>query len=114
MERKSIKIAFSILGKRWTLRILTKRGFKRRYKNALAVTLGHKRRIDLGPSGTDLETIIHELVHAYSCELCLSSTNCVAIEDFEEIFAEFVAKRGQELLDKATSLHTPVQNVTNT
>jgi hypothetical protein len=76
--------------------------------DSVAITTFHKRRIDLSPYGRDLETIVHELVHAYLHELCLHSTNEMTADDVEEVFCELMAKRGRELLDLADSLYAKI------
>jgi len=97
-----LQLDFFILGKEWTLRVLSEKYFRKKNGGAAAaVTKVHKRRIELRPKFLDRETIVHELVHAYLYELCLHSTNDMSLADLEEIFAELMAKRGKELLDKA-------------
>lgn len=107
------RINFEILGKKWTLRLLKrKRYFEKHGADSIALTKVHKRRIDLAPSGTDLETIIHELVHAYLTEICTHTAN-LDDEQLEEIFAELMAKRGREMLDLADRLHAQVTELTS-
>lgn len=107
-----IKIEFQILGKNWTIRLPKKKRYKKRYgARCLAVTDTEKRRIDLGPKGRDLETITHELVHAYLGELCTGSTD-LDDDNLEEIFAEMMAKRGIELLNLAKELYNRIQEAT--
>lgn len=103
-----IKIKFKVLSKDWTLRLLKKKKYKGKYGNdSVAICNVNKRRIDLGTSGHDLETIVHELVHAFLGELCLNSAD-MDDENIEEIFAELMAKRGKELLALADDLHNQV------
>lgn len=98
----SLQLELSILGKGWTLRILSEKYFKKKNGNAAAaVTKVHRRRIELRPKFLDHETVVHELVHAYLYELCIHSTDEMSLNDMEEVFAELMAKRGRELLDKA-------------
>jgi len=97
-----LQLEFFILGKEWTLRVLSEKYFKKKNGNAAAaVTKVHKRRIELRPKFLDRETIVHELFHAYLSEMCLHSTNELTVADMEEICAELMAKRGIELLAKA-------------
>lgn len=103
--KDAIEVDFKILSKKWKLRVLNKKDYgKKNGKDSLAVTKVHRRRIDLSPKGSDLETIIHELTHAYLYEMCLHSTHEISGDDLEEIFAEMMAKRGKELLKLADSL----------
>lgn len=108
-----VKADFKILGKCWTIRALKKSKYnKKNGKDSVAVTKMHKRCIDLGPKGCDLESIVHELVHAYLYEMCLHSTNELTIPDLEEVFAELMAKRGYEILHLAESLMTTLSQET--
>lgn len=98
------KIEFGILQKTWTIRLLKKKKYKNKYgSDSVAITYVNKRRIDLGPNGRDFETIVHELVHAFLGELCTHSADLDA-DALEEVFAELMAKRGQELLNLAVDL----------
>ncbi len=98
------KIEFNILGKTWKLRVLKRKKYhKTNGTDSVAITYVNKRRIDIGPGGVDLETVVHELVHAYLAEMCTHSAD-LDNENLEEIFAELMAKRGQELLDLAKNL----------
>lgn len=100
-----MKIKFRVLGKRWKLVIPKSRKYTRKHgKDSVAVTLAWKRQITLHPQGTDLETIVHELVHAYAGEMCLRSTNKIKKGDWEEVYAEMLAKRGREILNLADKL----------
>lgn len=102
---------FPILGKEWQLRILKKKKYnKKRGKDSVATTIAYKRRIDIHESGTDLETLIHELVHAYLHELCLGSCTKLSAEDIEEFFAELMAKYGRELLELAEAVYMEIHN----
>lgn len=98
------QISIRVLGKPWKLRLFTRKKFNKKHdKFCVAITNINKRRIDFSPDGVDKETIVHELVHAYLGEFCLYSTD-LDVDNLEEIFAEMMAKRGQEILDKSASL----------
>ncbi len=99
-----IEVAFKILNKPWTIRVLKRSKYKKKNgSDSVAVTKVHKRQIDLGPKGHDLETVCHELTHAYLSEMCTHSAD-LTIHDLEEVFAELMAKRGYELLGLAEQL----------
>ena len=105
------QIAFKILNKRWVIRLMKKKKFNdKNGADNCAITKVHKRRIDLSPSGRDLETITHELCHAYKGEMCIHSSALDA-DAVEEFFCELVAKRGQEIIDLAIKLHKEVQAI---
>lgn len=102
------RLFFQILSKDWTLRVLKKKKYKKKNgSDSVAVTYVNKRRVDIGPDGQDLETIVHELVHAYLAELCTHSAD-LTTDALEEIFAELMAKRGHELLTLASELHRQI------
>jgi hypothetical protein len=108
-----VRIPFTVLGKVWTLRLLKKKKYKQKNgSDSVAVTKAYKRTIDLGPNGMDKETLVHELWHAFLAECCTFSAD-LTIEAFEEICAELMAKRGQEILDTAEELLNSMQNPPN-
>jgi hypothetical protein len=97
-------INFEILGKEWKLKVLKNRRYKKKNgEDSVGMTKGWKRQIDLPILGVELETIIHELVHAYLTEMCHDGT-APTVADLEEIYSELMAKRGQELLNLAADL----------
>lgn len=100
-----IKKIFKILGKNWSLRLLSKAQYIKIHGNdSIATTQRYRRIIDLGPEGTSKDTISHELVHAYIVELCLYSAD-FDNENLEEVFAELLSRRGRELLKTTDRLH---------
>ena len=104
-----ISTKFRIVGKRWEIRLLSKKKYRKKNGDgSVAITLMHKRRIEVSPKGFDLETILHELVHAYLSELCIWSAN-LEDDNIEEVFAELLAKRGRELLDLGDKLLLELQ-----
>ncbi len=112
MTEKKIDILFTILGKSWKARLLTKSYYKKKHGNdSVAISLLHKRKIDFSPKGFDLETVVHELTHAYLYELCTHSAD-ISTEAIHEVFAELMAKRGYELLRTADSLYKQILDIT--
>lgn len=107
-----IKIKFLIMGKSWTIRLLKKKQFKKKNGNGIGVTKGWKRVIDLHPGGFDLETVNHELSHAFRAEMCVDSMTEPTPADVEEFYAELIAKRGRELLDLGDELHKQIMDLT--
>lgn len=105
-----LEINFSVLTKPWTLRVLHKKRYtKKRGQDSLATTLMHKRRIDVHENGLNIETVIHELVHAFTSELCITSCNEISSDDWEEFFSELMAKYGRDLLDLADMIMEKVK-----
>lgn len=73
---------------------------KRNGKDSIAICLLHKRRIEVSMVKDDaqrLETVVHELYHAYVYEMCTHSAN-LDHDAREEVGAEIMSKRGYELL----------------
>ncbi len=106
-----MKLQFSVLSKKWTMRLLDRKRYNKKHGNdSLAITHVQKRRIDLSPKGMDLATITHELVHAYLAELCVHSCD-LDDENLEEIFAELLSRRGREMLTKAQAIHSKVSKL---
>lgn len=107
--KRYLVLNFEVLGKAWTLRVLSEKYFKKKNGGgACAVTKVHKRRIELRPKFLDLETVLHELTHAYKYEMCLHSTVSMQEDDWEEFVCELVAKRGREILTQGEALHAQV------
>lgn len=107
-----IKLKFLVMNKEWTLRLLKKKQFKKKNGSGLGATKGWKRVIDLHPGGFDLETINHELAHAYRAEMCVDSMTDQTPADVEEFYAELISKRGRELLDLGDDLFKRVKALT--
>lgn len=105
-----LKIQFLVLGKSWTLRLLARKKYVRKNGTNAAVTAGWKRIIDLGPRGYDLETIRHELVHAYLTEMGYDCVDNLTAAQMEELCCELFARRGQEILDLADELLEKMAN----
>jgi hypothetical protein len=102
---KPTQYQFEILGKPWTLRLMKRGKYKTKIgSDSVALTTFYKRRIDLSPFGRDLETIIHELTHAYLHEMCQPDPHSVQIDELEETYCELMAKRGKELIALAEHL----------
>lgn len=102
------KINFDILGKKWQVRVLKRKKYmKKNGRDSVAITDIDKRRIDISPYGMNLETVVHELLHAYLGEMCTRSAD-FDDDALEEIFAEFMAKRGRELLDVADTIYDKI------
>lgn len=105
------KIKFRIMGKIWVIRIMPNRKFIRKHgDDCLAITIFHKNRIDIARCARSKDTVVHELVHAYLDEMCVTSTS-MSKDDMEEVFAELMAKRGAELLALAKDLTQKMKNL---
>jgi hypothetical protein len=105
-----LTVKFNILNKEWKLKLLkNKKHKKKNGDDNVAITKYWKREISISIGGADLETIVHELVHAYRAEMCTGSMTEMSADDMEENCCEVFAKRGRELLDLADILFTQVE-----
>lgn len=101
MKAKYIGIKKKILGSKWQIRFYTVKAYDK-HKDTIASDLGctvcYKKRIYISIRKKGLlDTIIHEMVHAYLAMLCIKTAN-VDSDDLEEIFCEFMPKHGMDLL----------------
>lgn len=96
MARKTYKLL--ICGKSWKYRKRTPESFSKLYENdeAVAITKIDTRAMEF--MEYDLETIRHELFHAYVSELHIESAD-LSRNQYEEILAEMLSKNW-ELMDK--------------
>lgn len=72
----------------------------------------YKRRIDLHQLGASLETINHELTHAFTHELCITSCSELSKDDVEEFYAELISKYGRQLLDLGDAIMAQIIEMT--
>lgn len=86
-----MKLNIFINGDKWKIKTLSKKKFTNKYGKAVGITFTNKHLIVIRDDGPIKETILHELFHAYFSYTCLSSTNSISAEDFEEVMAEFIA-----------------------
>lgn len=108
-KAKLTPIKFKILGRTWKVKVwIDQKKFEKKLGDVHAVTWSN-RIIELGPTGCDIETIRHELVHAYQKEMCIGSTSEMTNDDMEEFIAELIGRRGPELLQKADELYAAVK-----
>lgn len=99
-------ITFQILGNDWTLNSMSFKQFANKHGDnwdAQAITDADLKEIDLIPRGLTRATIIHELVHAYLHEMCMGSVD-FDDDNLEEVFAELMSYRGEEILTLSTNL----------
>lgn len=77
----------NVMGEPWQFNILTQKAYEKKHKDiphaSEGVTLKADRVIDFNEK-IDLETIAHELKHAYRHYLCLTSTDELTLDDYEE------------------------------
>lgn len=87
----------------WTHQLVSKKEFKRRhkdFKDKIAITNPLDFSIDFTKEGVTFDCCVHELFHAYHIYFFLNSAQ-ISLHDHEEIIAEFLGSKIQELNDKA-------------
>lgn len=94
-------IKLRVIHKTWEARLLVHKKYKKKYgTDSCAITEMDKRRILFSNKFIDLETIVHELTHAYLHELCIARADIDATA-LEEVYCELMAKFGNTLLRQA-------------
>jgi chemotaxis signal transduction protein len=66
--------------------------------------IANEKLILIHEEHVDLNTIMHEMVHAYWSYLYLEDTNTIPIIDFEEIVCGFVVDKSESIIKKARQL----------
>lgn len=95
----------SICGHKWILLFMPQANYESRHgSDSQGVTTSDNRRIYISEEGASYETIVHELVHAYMAELCVSSTTRLTKNDLEEVYCELMSRHGKQLLRLARKL----------
>lgn len=86
-----------ILGRKWTVAVLSGDLFKKRFEDeAAAFTLPESREIIICEDEFSLDTVRHEVWHSYYASLCVASATLSA-EQVEEVSAELYALHGPEM-----------------
>jgi len=96
-------LVIRVVGKRWRVRILDHKEFKKRHPGTLAVAKPHNKTIVLSIKHASFETVCHEITHAYLDELCLGNAIGLKKAQTEEVICELMSKFGPRIV--AQSLH---------
>ena len=97
-------IKFNIHGIPWRIEVLEDDEYVKRFEQLDAgVTLPGLRRIYISESELDLETIRHEIAHAFYHMAGVQSAN-IQPHDIEEIFADIIAIHGPNILKLSRNL----------
>lgn len=95
-----MKFKITICGDAWTVHYLTQKDFERKFgKRDTAYTIYGGRGIRqmwFNSGDTTIQTIRHEVTHAFMSYQYLGSTK-ISIEDAEEIFCDIIANRLEEI-----------------
>lgn len=109
--KKTLTLKFKLLNRTWCLKLYTKKQYRKKIgKDSVAVCKGWKRTICLSPAGFRMETLYHELWHAYLSEF--TGGLALGIEDLEEVMCEVLAKRGQEFITLGRNLRREIRRQT--
>lgn len=97
------------MNKPWLMVVQTEKQYNKAHgEDSVAITDGEDRLIFISPRARSCETVTHELVHAYLYEMCTHSAD-LNKDAMEEIFAELMARRGEELITLAKDLMAEIK-----
>jgi len=89
-----------IQGQVWKCFLLEDDEMEKKFGGGIAGLCDHKRyQIFFAEGELDLETVIHELCHAYYSHMCVNSAG-LSNDQMEEIFCEMFAKQSRNVLKK--------------
>lgn len=92
----------------WTIKVLDEDRFIKLYGDGLeAVTLPEYKVIYLNEEEVTLNTIRHELFHAYYSNLCVSAA-CLSDRQTEEVAAELFCKHGDTILKQSKYIYAQI------
>lgn len=96
----------NVMGKRWRIYVLDDKDYDRRCgDDSIGICDEPKRAIYFRLSELTMETIRHELAHAYLSEASFTVLELTHLQQ-EELFCEIVAKHGLTIVDTAASIHS--------
>jgi len=100
-----MSFTIKILEQPWKIEFLTPRKYARKWGNDSAgITDTSKKTIDFIEDFTDLETIRHELAHAYAVQM--SAVELQLDDDqVEELFCEMIGKYALTIVQQAEHIH---------
>lgn len=100
----TLAVRAKVLGHNWIIYFLPAKDFKRKYGgNCLGVAECDDRKISLLARGLKLETVVHELHHAYIGELCVDVAD-LSGDQMEEVCSDLLARYGSRLLKQADEI----------
>lgn len=97
----------------WTITIVSEREMKKLSgdKATAGLCIPYERNIYVREDSVEYSVVSHELFHAYFSYLCLSDTNDIKLDDFEEIGASFFAAKGELMVKKAKQFTRELQHL---
>lgn len=97
----------NIRGRKWTIKVLPSKEFiKTHGKSTGAITRFKFRDIIFDKTELTIQTIIHELIHAYMSESHLQSATRLKVIDYEEIVCETLSEYIYEILRQAEYINS--------
>jgi hypothetical protein len=107
----TLAVRAKVLGHEWIIYFLSAKEFRRKYGgNTLGVAECDERQITLLSRGLKLETLVHELHHAYVGELCVDVAD-LSGDQMEEVCADLMARYGARLLKQADDILAKYQKL---
>lgn len=92
-----------ILTKKWCVVVRSDKHHEKLYPETHAIAVLEDRKIHVRKSSVNLETLIHELVHAYQYELSFYELQ-LDDDQVEEWYAELFAKYGETIIKEARAI----------
>lgn len=103
------KYSIKINGVKWNYACLSDKEYEKRFgTDSAGLTNKHQNEMYFKKCEFKFSLIIHELVHVYSKLMCLSDTNDISVEDFEEIRATFNETNNVQIIQKAIHIYTRI------
>lgn len=99
----------SIMGRTWTAILFDDDEFESQHQHGDGITIPKSRQIHFRQSALDIETVRHELFHAYCDGLFLSSAR-IRQDDFEEIIAEMLGEYLEQMSEKSRAIYQCLKN----
>ncbi len=100
------KFAISIIGHPWQVEYLTPKQYTRKWgADSYAITETDEKCLYFVQDFTNLETIRHELSHAYASQLSLTELQ-LDDDQVEEFFCEMIGKYALVIAMQAEQVHT--------
>lgn len=93
----------NIRGKDWTIELHTEEDFNDKHEGCTAITETTDRIINFHNGDLTLQTIIHELIHAYHAAGYTNSAD-LTLDQQEEIFAELFSEFGIQIIKDARKM----------
>jgi hypothetical protein len=90
-------IKIRVLNKTWSIIVRNDKAHDKRFEKCHAVAILQDRKIHIRKSSLNIETIIHELCHAYQHELSFYELQ-LDEDQIEEWFCELWAKYGEIII----------------